>query len=400
MLGFGGGVIYTVKMSVAPRRARRRGTGTNADEGANDRGGAKETSSLANDVVARFDHRTRVTAMTAAGDVVVAGETNGRVSCWRVDDGALVSYLGRCPDDGVDVSTRGVPVFVNGLSNACFQLTPFADAALTRGRAVLEWDMRGHGCSENPRSYDTVSARSFAKDAWAVVDDFVGVSERRDVDVVAYSYGTQIALEMIRARPRRVRAFISLLGTPERILDGLLPAWLANATMRTATRVLGERASAAVVGAALKLAATAPMAIWALSRATGYLRSPYRAFVPFFEHLGRLDARTWFRCVVDGHERGSVDVFADANREWFVAVIEGDRDFAAPRRVVRSWERHADFFVILRGVGHDGPTSHREEMTALVRDVYGRVDEWWTEWVDRKYSSASRRRSNRRLNDG
>ena len=72
------------------RRARRRGTGTNADEGANDRGGAKETSSLANDVVARFDHRTRVTAMTAAGDVVVAGETNGRVSCWRVDDGALV----------------------------------------------------------------------------------------------------------------------------------------------------------------------------------------------------------------------------------------------------------------------------------------------------------------------
>ena len=325
------------------------------------------------------------------------------------DDGALVSYLGRCPDDGVDVSTRGVTVFVNGLSNACFQLTPFADAALTRGRAVLEWDMRGHGCSENPRSYDTVSARSFARDAWAVVDDFVGVSarrdvdessERRDVDVVAYSYGTQIALEMIRARPRRVRAFISLLGTPERILDGLLPASLANATMRTATRVLGERASAAVVGAALKLAATAPMAIWALSRATGYLRSPYRAFVPFFEHLGRLDARTWFRCVVDGHERGSVDVFADANREWYVALIEGDRDFAAPRRVVRSWERHADFFVILRGVGHDGPTSHREEMTALVRDVYGRVDEWWTEWVDRKYSSASRRRSNRRLNDG
>ena len=72
------------------RRARERGTGTKADEGANDRGGAKETSSLANDVVARFDHRTRVTAMTAAGDVVVAGETNGRVSCWRVDDGALV----------------------------------------------------------------------------------------------------------------------------------------------------------------------------------------------------------------------------------------------------------------------------------------------------------------------
>jgi pimeloyl-ACP methyl ester carboxylesterase len=300
------------------------------------------------------------------------------------DDGARVWYRGRCPRDAS--STRGVTMFVNGLSNACFQLTPFADAALARGRAVVEWDMRGHGESDDPSSYATVSARSFAKDAWAVIDDFVGseAGAARDVDVVAYSYGTQIALEMIRARPRRVRAFISLLGTPERILDGLLPATVANATIFTATRVFGERASSFVVGAALKLAATAPMVIWALGRATGYLGSQYLAFRPFFKHLWRLDARTWFRCVVDGHERGSADVFADANRSWYAALIEGDRDFAAPQRVIRSWERYADFFILLPGVAHDGPTSHREEMTAILHDVYDRAD--------RKFSSTSRRR--------
>jgi len=51
---------------------------------------ASATTSLANDVSVRLDHQSRVTAMTAVGDVVVAGEASGRVSCWRVRDGALV----------------------------------------------------------------------------------------------------------------------------------------------------------------------------------------------------------------------------------------------------------------------------------------------------------------------
>jgi hypothetical protein len=55
-------------------------------------------------------------------------------------------------------------------------------------------------------------------------------------------------------------------------------------------------------------------------------------------------------------------------------MIEGDCDFAAPRRVVRSWERYCDFFVILPGVAHDGLRSHGDEIAALVRDIFERAD--------------------------
>ena len=70
------------------RVARERETRTRDGDG--DGCPASATTSLANDVSVRLDHQSRVTAMTAVGDVVVAGEASGRVSCWRVDDGALV----------------------------------------------------------------------------------------------------------------------------------------------------------------------------------------------------------------------------------------------------------------------------------------------------------------------
>ena len=70
------------------RVARERETRTRDGDG--DGCPASATTSLANDVSVRLDHQSRVTTMTAVGDVVVAGEASGRVSCWRVDDGALV----------------------------------------------------------------------------------------------------------------------------------------------------------------------------------------------------------------------------------------------------------------------------------------------------------------------
>jgi hypothetical protein len=167
---------------------------------------------------------------------------------------------------------------------------------------------------------------------------------------------------------------VSLLGTPERILDGLVGRRGADVVVSIAKRVVGLKATSAVVGASLRFAATFPRFVWALSRVLGYLKSSYAAFAPFFAHLSRLDAECWVHCVVDGHENGAMDVLKDANRTWYCGMIEGDCDFAAPRRVVRSWERYCDFFVILPGVAHDGLRSHGDEIAALVRDVFERAE--------------------------
>jgi pimeloyl-ACP methyl ester carboxylesterase len=300
----------------------------------------------------------------------MAREFPGRVPG---EDGTLIAYRGRRPG----ARASGVTVFVNGLSNENFQLVRLADECVARGRCALEFDFRGHGCSENPRDYALVSAKAFAKDAWACVDEFCsrsGVERERDVDLVSYSYGTQVALEMIRCRPAVIRCHVSLLGTPERILDGLVGRRGADVVVSIAKRVVGLKATSAVVGASLRFAATFPRFVWALSRVLGYLKSSYAAFAPFFAHLSRLDAECWVHCVVDGHENGAMDVLKDANRTWYCGMIEGDCDFAAPRRVVRSWERYCDFFVILPGVAHDGLRSHGDEIAALVRDVFERAE--------------------------
>ena len=291
------------------------------------------------------------------------------------DDGARIAYVARRARGG-DASTAPVALFVNGLSNHCFQLSALASDRAARGAWALEYDFRGHGSSENPKIPSRTSAASFARDAWAVVDDFGSASGTRAgrIDIVAYSFGVRVAMEMVRQRRDGVRLIVAVLGSPERILDGLLGRRGADAAV-TCASAAGERATTALVRAALTLAATVPRCMWALARVLGFLGSSYRAFEPFFGHLRRLDAETWVRCVFDGHRTSAMDVWTDENRTWRVACIAGDRDFAAPLTVMRSWEKYVDFFWMLKGVAHDGLRSHGDSILALTREAFDRVDD-------------------------
>jgi pimeloyl-ACP methyl ester carboxylesterase len=301
-------------------------------------------------------------------------EIPGRIAA---SDGTLLATLARVPTT-IPATKRKRPLVlcINGLSNERFQLEPLAEEAAKRGARTLTYDFRGHGCSENPRNPREVSARAFAEDGWRCVDAFEDASECKIV-IVAYSYGVQVGLEMCRMRKSRVECFIAVLGSPERILDGLMPSAMADATIFTATRVLGLRLSSWLLGLSLRVGASFSYPCHLIGRATGYLKSSYEGFSkPFFKHLARLDAETWARCVVDGHRNGAMDVFEtlrDDEGETFVVVIAGDKDFAAPQRVMRSWERYADEFVMLRGCAHDGLRSHTEEILAVARRVFDRI---------------------------
>jgi len=288
-------------------------------------------------------------------------------------DGALLSYNIRVPRVR---RARGVTVFINGLSNACFQLEPLADDAAARGRVVITYDMRGHGCSEDPKNYDTVNAAAFASDAWTVVDAArrsrpdLASEDERSVAVIGYSYGARVGLEMIRLRPECVTCFVSILGSPDRILSGLMPHAAARLATR-ATRLAGVRATTAMVGAMLRFASTMPMLSHVIGHLTGYLKSSYGDFArPFFKALNRLDAETWVRCVWDATESGAKDVLATLRpRGVYVGIIAGDKDFAAPLREMRAWSEYASFYVMLPNVAHDGLRSNTQRVVELVREI-------------------------------
>lgn len=300
-------------------------------------------------------------------------EIPGRIAA---SDGTLLATLARVPT--IEPATkRPLVLCINGLSNERFQLEPLAEEAAKRGARTLTYDFRGHGCSENPRKPREVSARAFAEDGWRCVDAFEEAADAGcKVVIVAYSYGVQVGLEMCRMRKSRVECFIAVLGSPERILDGLMPSAMADATIFMATRVLGLALSSWLLGLSLRVGASFSYPCHLIGRATGYLKSSYEGFSkPFFKHLARLDAGTWARCVVDGHRNGAMDVFETLrdDGETLVVVIAGDKDFAAPQRVMRSWERYADEFVMLRGCAHDGLRSHTEEILAVTRRAFDRI---------------------------
>ena len=302
-------------------------------------------------------------------------EYPGRVRA--VDDGALLSYNVRVPTTKTRGKARGLTLFVNGLSNACFQLEPLAEDACSHGdRIVVTYDMRGHGMSEDPKDYDSVTAASFARDAWTVVDAArracpAASAAGDDVTIVTYSFGTRVGVEMIRQRPQCVTSFVSILGSPNRVLSGLVPHAVARSIV-AASRFLGIRASTGVVGASLRCASTFPYLSHIIGRSTGYLKSTYGDFArPFFKSLNRLDAETWVRCVWDGHETGALDVLsALKSRGVYVGIIAGDKDFAAPLRDMRKWAEYADFYVMLPNCAHDGLRSHTQTIVSLVREIF------------------------------
>jgi len=71
-------------------------------------------------------------------------------------------------------------------------------------RGVLTLDLRGHGRSGKPTEPGAYSLGLMAADVVAVMDA-VGLSA---VDVVAYSLGSRIALELVQCVPERVRSLV------------------------------------------------------------------------------------------------------------------------------------------------------------------------------------------------
>ena len=91
----------------------------------------------------------------------------GRV---QASDGTWVAYALTRPVPRPGNPKSSLLVTVNGLSNDGFQWSGLVPT-LKKEHAVLAWDYRGHGCSEDPRDVNAVSIESLAEDMQLVLDD-------------------------------------------------------------------------------------------------------------------------------------------------------------------------------------------------------------------------------------
>jgi pimeloyl-ACP methyl ester carboxylesterase len=189
-------------------------------------------------------------------------------------------------------------------SSATNWVRPKVAAAITEaGRSVVLIDARGHGESDKPHDPTAYEGDAMARDVSGLFDH-LGLES---VDVVGYSMGSRVALELAGSEPR-VRSLV--LGAPgrpsaagdereraRRIAEGLEAPSRATVTDRTA---LAFRNFAEATGADL-------LALAALQRS----RQP----VPDKEALGRIAVPT---LVLNGED----DTLAGAP-EWLTEAIPG-----------------------------------------------------------------------------
>ena len=219
----------------------------------------------------------------AAPDTAVGGRV-------QAVDGTWVAYALTRPVPRPGHPKAPLLVTVNGLSNDGFQWEGLVPT-LKKEHAVLSWDYRGHGCSENPRDASKVSIESLAEDMQLVLDDVDnrGLASVAHVTVVAYSMGCQVALEWCRQHAGgRLEGVALILGTPQYSLR---------------TVMFGSKTAADLVATFLDSFQTPLALAWevsfawtfatsyvshALARALGVIRIPWAAFAPFYRHLKRL----------------------------------------------------------------------------------------------------------------
>lgn len=292
-------------------------------------------------------------------------EIGGRV---KAADGTWIAWELVRPVPKAGQPKAPLLVTVNGLSNDGFQWRGLMPV-LRKDHAVLSWDYRGHGCSENPRDVDAVSIVALADDLEAVMGNVNArsLASTLHVTVVAYSMGCQVALEWCRTHSERVVGIALILGTPQHSLDSVLG------------KTLGDAAAALMHSCATFfaflwdcIASVTFMTSFlghAIARALGVIRVRWIDFAPFYRHMKRLHGGAYTRMIVSGQRHTAMDVLELLDRrEVPTLIVTGGKDFSVSRAAGQRMHKAAPraSFINLPRACHAGMIGERGKVAGAL----------------------------------
>ena len=303
----------------------------------------------------------------------------------RSADGAWLAWtLTRPVEIGVLSVTEGntstqtkklpVTVLVNGLSNDAFQWEGLRDATAARDRALVAWDFRGHGASDDPKDLRTVTISGVADDLEQVLCDISarGLADTEKVTLVAYSMGCQVALEWCRAHARYARGVALVLGTARRSMDSVcFFPFLADAL----ARVMGAfpETFARAWGLIFTLTHHFAFVAHALARALGIMRVSRAQFAPFYEHARRAHGGAQNAMLVSGQSHAALDVLALLDRrEVPTLVVSGGKDVTVNRAASRATQQAAPRarYVHIPNACHAGMVGERDAVATALAEFF------------------------------
>jgi pimeloyl-ACP methyl ester carboxylesterase len=229
--------------------------------------------------------------------------------------------------DGTSLAYRvhgqGRPVvFTNGYATSTFYWDPLVQRL--KGRAQLvTWDLKGHGRSAPARRPELYDVPACADDLRRVLD----ASGIEKATLVGFSFGCQIVLEAWRHFPDRIEAIVPILGPFGRPFDSLIHPRVGRAVYEVFRRA-GQRGA----GMMLKTGhlSTRLPGSHEIARQLGFVCSNVTIdqMRPFYDHLGRIDAPTWYALGAAAQAHSAEDLLETIGVP--VLVISGGKDAFAP----------------------------------------------------------------------
>ena len=226
---------------------------------------------------------------------------------------------------------------------------------------VVHCHYRGHGRSGRVRNLATATVDTLADDLLAVMDE-TGLS--RTV-VVAHSMGTQVALELYRKHPERVRALVLVCGTAGRIthtfhgndlLHRILPVLIQQVRRyEPIARALWGR---------LPPALSYRVAGWLREIDHGALRP--EDFKLYVEHLSDIELDLYLTMLQSAGDHTADDLLPQIRVPTL--VIAAERDTFTPRDIVKDMASRIPGAVYreLLGSSHAAPTEQPQQINEFI----------------------------------
>lgn len=232
--------------------------------------------------------------------------------------------------DGTEIAYHvvgeGLPVLLcNGLGGSWQAWTHQIDYLGDRYR-FISWDYRGLYASGMPPDRDALDMRAQACDGLEILEA-EGIERAA---LFGWSMGVQVALEIFRAAPQKVAAFMLINGVPGRPFDTLLNAGVMDKVVPPVLR--GLQAAHQLVELVVGQVVQQPETVQWLKRiglaASTLDETVFHALADSFRDL---DMKTYMRTLEMLGEHDAWDVLSDIDVPTL--VVAGGKDVMTPRAV-------------------------------------------------------------------
>ena len=227
--------------------------------------------------------------------------------------------------------------------------------------SLAHFHYRGHGRSELPRDPTQIDVHAHAADAVSVMDSI----DAPGYVLFGHSLGTQVALEVFRARRDRVSGMVLLCGSFGRVTHtfkgtNLLANVLPNLTQWVTEHPKVARAlwTRVPVKAALRVAG--------LLGDINVSKVNVGDVAPYFQHVIHVDFEMFLNMLRLAGEHSAEDLLRDVDVP--VLIVSGERDTITPPELSKAMAEampKAELFVVPEGT-HVAPLEHREVINSEI----------------------------------